>query len=97
MSCLLMGPGPSLWARRLHWRSETLGVASDVKRRQGWTAADEIGRLLGNHDDRRVDISADQIGHDRRVDHPQAIDRSDERRGGKECGSTFRSRWSPYP
>src|SRR3546814_10784888 len=24
------------------------------------------------------------------------IDRSDERRVGKECVSTFRSRWSPY-
>src|SRR3546814_13994467 len=27
----------------------------------------------------------------------RAIDRSEERRGGKECVSTSRSRWSPYP
>src|SRR3546814_3205557 len=24
------------------------------------------------------------------------VHRSEERRGGKECGSTWRSRWSPY-
>src|SRR3546814_195204 len=29
------------------------------------------------------------------VDHPHA-DRSEERRVGKECVSTCRSRWSPY-
>src|SRR3546814_11316593 len=34
-------------------------------------------------------------------DHPRVLtsraqDRSEERRGGKECGSTGRSRWSPY-
>src|SRR3546814_7336725 len=27
----------------------------------------------------------------------QAVDRSEERRVGKECVSTCRSRWSPYP
>src|SRR3546814_21021134 len=27
----------------------------------------------------------------------RALQRSDERRGGKECVSTCRSRWSPYP
>src|SRR3546814_20324229 len=26
----------------------------------------------------------------------EIADRSEERRGGKECGSTLRSRWSPY-
>src|SRR3546814_9747165 len=39
---------------------------------------------------REPDI-ADEIGGGRR---PGA--RSEERRGGKECGSTCRSRWSPY-
>src|SRR3546814_2941599 len=29
------------------------------------------------------------------VRHRDAIDRSEERRGGKECVSTCRSRWSP--
>src|SRR3546814_21051486 len=28
---------------------------------------------------------------------PQEIDRSEERRGGKECVSKCRSGWSPYP
>src|SRR3546814_13704031 len=27
---------------------------------------------------------------------PEWLNRSDERRVGKECGSTCRSRWSPY-
>src|SRR3546814_19365528 len=31
-----------------------------------------------------------------RIDH-QPFDRSEERRVGKECVSTCRSRWSPYP
>src|SRR3546814_11592390 len=26
----------------------------------------------------------------------QALERTEARRGGKECGSTYRSRWSPY-
>src|SRR3546814_1365582 len=29
-------------------------------------------------------------------DVPVLVDRSEERRGGKECVSTCRSRWSPY-
>src|SRR3546814_15059211 len=38
----------------------------------------------------------DAVGRARRVlrDTPR---RSEERRVGKECGSTCRSRWSPYP
>src|SRR3546814_15487349 len=29
--------------------------------------------------------------------HPRAVARSEERRVGKECVSTCRSRWAPYP
>src|SRR3546814_18786290 len=32
----------------------------------------------------------------RRDAHPMAVMRSEERRVGKECVSTCRSRWSPY-
>src|SRR3546814_16448363 len=38
-------------------------------------------------------IDVTLAGIERGLDHP----RSEERRGGKECGSTCRSRWSPYP
>src|SRR3546814_17542119 len=31
------------------------------------------------------------------VDLPQCLQRSEERRVGKACVSTCRSRWSPYP
>src|SRR3546814_3130176 len=32
----------------------------------------------------------------RRLAEERAVHRSEERRGGKECVSTCRSRWSPY-
>src|SRR3546814_8224281 len=39
----------------------------------------------------------DGVGHEAEIDHlPGADDRSEERRVGKECVSTCRSRWSPY-
>src|SRR3546814_6892748 len=50
-----------------------------------------------NQDDRRY-VDAAEIGHEatdrpeRRLRHPP---RSEERRVGKECVSTCRSRWSP--
>src|SRR3546814_9953980 len=31
------------------------------------------------------------------ANYPAAVSRSEERRVGKECVSTCRSRWSPYP
>src|SRR3546814_1352557 len=40
-------------------------------------------------DDRRCEVEARQNGN--------AAGRSEERRGGKECVSTCRSRWSPDP
>src|SRR3546814_20616368 len=36
-----------------------------------------------------------QLGGELRIGHAKS--RSDERRVGKECVSTCRSRWSPYP
>src|ERR1700724_3774739 len=37
------------------------GVQRLWRRRQCLPATDQIGRLLGNHDDRRVDVAADKI------------------------------------
>src|SRR3546814_11386740 len=42
---------------------------------------------------RRLDELAHRLRHGG-AGYPQL--RSEERRGGKECVSTFRSRWSPY-
>src|SRR3546814_17221106 len=39
----------------------------------------------------------DDAGVGQRILQPQACPRSEERRVGKECVSTCRSRWSPYP
>src|SRR3546814_16868599 len=45
-------------------------------------------RKLGDAVDHPRDIGAEQL--------PDLLRRSEERRVGKECVSTFRSRWSPY-
>src|SRR3546814_13164378 len=39
---------------------------------------------------------SDSVLPGRRHPHGGRDGRSEERRGGKECGSTCRSRWSPY-
>src|SRR3546814_13259561 len=57
-----------------------------------------------------VTVGSDELHHDRllrrlafaywrrdvRKKHPVQLHRSEERRVGKECVSTCRSRWSPY-
>src|SRR3546814_13277534 len=54
----------------------------------------EHGLSIENLSDGRVSRSAVAV-----TDDPASIGRarSEERRGGKECGRTCRSRWSPYP
>src|SRR3546814_5909904 len=47
----------------------------------------QIGRIVGLDDD-KVIVRPEQRGRD--------DERSEERRVGKECVSTCRSRWSPY-
>src|SRR3546814_19210589 len=47
-----------------------------------------LGRILPAHHARKLGI--DGVG-------AVGVDRSEERRVGKECVSTCRSRWSPYP
>src|SRR3546814_18888134 len=49
--------------------------------------AGEIGIVLA--DEMRARLAGDIAG--------RGLDRSEERRVGKECVSTCRSRWSPYP
>src|SRR3546814_12925646 len=61
-----------------------------------------IGRAVG--DRRRLHLSADDLRIEARrrlvgvddLDADIAANRSEERRVGKECVSTCRSRWSPY-
>src|SRR3546814_21198734 len=66
----------------------------------------ECGRALADRRLRRDDVeavkrAAEQFERDRYARRLQVLDiakrlRSEERRVGKECVSTCRSRWSPY-
>src|SRR5690349_5717048 len=47
---------------------------SDVDRRQGWTAPNDISHLLGDHDHRGIDVGTDEIRHHRRIDDSQPVD-----------------------
>src|SRR3546814_10292577 len=40
---------------------------------------------------------AKQLGADHGINYRSDPERSEQRRVGKECGSTCRSRWSPHP
>src|SRR3546814_4143479 len=46
--------------------------------------------------DRPVDVAPVQVRRDRERQQAPSDRRSEERRVGKECVSTCRSRWSPY-
>src|SRR3546814_947820 len=47
-------------------------------------------------DDRPLDLAAALAGQELSTLRAGVCDRSEERRVGKECVSTCRSRWSPY-
>src|SRR3546814_21033338 len=53
------------------------------------------GALEAEHDDRVAPVLRRRIGGQPAL-HPLERGRSEERRGGKECVSTCRSRWWPY-
>src|SRR3546814_16629578 len=83
-----------------------IGKRGAGSRRVGlWTCHEEDGQG-DRQPDRRGDVCADEapfqqsmLGQAHIVAHQQrdcAQPRSDERRVGKECVSTCRSRWSPY-
>src|SRR3546814_1754418 len=72
--------------------SSDLGVLDQGDTRPRDTAVQALDRLRGQH----VRVLA---AHDHRgaLDAVRAVpERSEERRVGTECGSTCRSRWSPY-
>src|SRR3546814_14257154 len=81
----------------------TGGIVKDAHlpayRKAGFTVAG-----LYDHDRARAEALASEWGIDTVFDTLEqaaaadaAFDRSEERRVGKECVSTCRSRWSPYP
>src|SRR3546814_12871337 len=55
---------------------------------EGVTTAEAIAQALGNKDVHPHEMDVRNI--------PGCTYRSEERRGGKECVSTCRYRWSPY-
>jgi hypothetical protein len=62
--------------------------------RKRLAAADQIGRLFGDHNYRCVDIAADQVGHDRGINDAQPVDPEDSQlavnyRGGVVRGAYF--------
>src|SRR3546814_11800922 len=65
-----------------------------------WAEAGGVGTFSGvnadSFDDNGVLIPQLYFGRTRRERHEELIARSEERRVGKECVSTCRSRWSPY-
>src|SRR3546814_11887415 len=52
--------------------------------------------IAGRRSDRGADLAADYGMRTRTTNASLFDDRSEERRVGKECVSTCRSRWSPY-
>src|SRR3546814_14168102 len=90
--------GQSLHNRGLTGRGVGITVIDS-----GVTAPDEFGDRLVVGPDLTVDGGTDDHGRDRTGHGPHLAGlaagtrRSEERRVGKECVSTCRSRWSPYP
>src|SRR3546814_20393420 len=58
---------------------------------------DGHARLAGIADDARVVGVVAAVGREVEGDREPLLPRSEERRVGKECVRTCRSRWSPYP
>src|SRR3546814_13973926 len=99
---LCPGRGPLLPERQpLHDRVEE-GDGGDRQEEDADAAAEELPEVALEQDVGLLDAflehlaedEADHHGRQREVAQPH---RSEERRVGKECVSTCRSRWSPYP
>src|SRR3546814_14784208 len=68
-------------------RQLALGEVAHLARRRSEQVGD-VAAHVGGVSDQAVDADGrQQRGHER----------SEERRGGKECGSTCSSRWAPHP
>src|SRR3546814_11045775 len=74
-------------ATTLEVKNIDIGV---LDRDSGYWSSEFVSRLAGSPNVREV------VRLNSRADLHDAIDRSEERRVGKECVSTCRSRWSRY-
>src|SRR3546814_21129924 len=80
-------------------RGNASNQVADLAHRRG-TA--HLPLAIAGFDRRGATSLSEQVGErpDQRVcgldTTPKTLQRSEERRGGKECVSTCRSRWSPY-
>src|SRR3546814_13463533 len=72
-------------------RALEAGVGGDHRERGDVAAAAEILGERGADEGVKVKAGQREVGH-----APRDNGRSEERRVGKECVSTFRSWWSPY-
>src|SRR3546814_14209792 len=100
------------WARSLRDQCAAAGVPFFFKQWGEWIPCHAEGELAGTFLSRRSDGSNRLASHDKQLrlmdgvefrrvgkaDAGRLLDgvRSEERRVGKECVSTCRSRWSPY-
>src|SRR3546814_6630036 len=92
-SDLSLRPAPALWTRvggdALDLATLALGVRGNRRQRRNAVAAMAAVAGIGVLDM----VCATATARETRRD---TTGRSEERRGGKECVSTCRSRWSPY-
>src|SRR3546814_15808892 len=84
---------------RLALRDEAGGIVAAAFGGAG--VAERGAGIILRHPERdrrraRLEIIADRRGDDEEMIFGRRLYRSKERRGGKECGSTGRYRWSPY-
>src|SRR3546814_15107514 len=84
------------WLRRNCWSCSDNDSTMGVSRRRGDSTClrrTNLRQLAQQFVEwREVEVAFEQGGAHAKA----AIGRSEERRVGKECGSTCRSRWSPY-
>src|SRR3546814_11332401 len=84
-----------LLAQRLQYLADLVGVGGfDLDHPDLIVGEQQQLRILHRHDDEQFVEVVNSDLEDRR--HAIADLRSEERRVGKECVSTCRSRWSPY-
>src|SRR5579871_2397540 len=69
-ACAAFTVGSAGFASLKSGRFAAFSTASAI----GSMPCDEIGRLFGNHDRRRVGVAADERRHDRGIDHAQSFD-----------------------
>ena len=69
----MMSDPPDLGAGRSFWSIITKR-ASYIYRCERGAAVDQVGGFFRDHDDRRVDVAADEVGHHRGIDDAQPVD-----------------------